>query len=113
MRVRDDFTLKKRQRYGIMMVDLETRKLIDMIESREQADVVAWLATYTNIQIVSRDGSRAYANAISEAHPNAIQISDRFHLVKGLTDYARLILVRKMLYVVSLPKSVAFIVIYQ
>ena len=88
----DDFALKKRQRYGTIMVDLETRKLIDMIESREQGDVARWLATYPNIQIVSRDGSRTYANAISEAHPNAIQISDRFHLVKGLTDYARLAL---------------------
>jgi len=88
----DDFALKKRQRYGTMMVDLETRKLVDMIESREQDDVCAWLKTYPNIQMVSRDGSRTYANAITDAHPNAVQISDRFHLVKNLTDYAKLAL---------------------
>ena len=70
------------------MVDLESHKLVDMIESREMNDVLTWLEKYPNIQIVSRDGSRTYANAISEAHPKAIQISDRFHLIKNLNDYA-------------------------
>lgn len=88
----DDFALKKRQRYGTIMVDLYSRKLIDMIETREMAEVKLWLMEYSNIQIVSRDGSRTYANAIGEAHPNAIQISDRFHLLKNLNDYATLVL---------------------
>jgi len=78
----DDFALKKRQRYGTVMVDLKSHKLIDMIESREADDVAAWLREYPNIEAVSRDGSRAYANAIIEAHPGAVQISDRFHLIK-------------------------------
>jgi transposase len=30
-----------------------------------------------------------YATAIRKAHPNAIQVSDRFHLVKNLTDAAK------------------------
>ena len=51
----DDFALKKRQRYGTMMVDLQSRKLIDMIESREMLDVKVWLKEYPNIRIVSRD----------------------------------------------------------
>ena len=75
----DDFALKKRQRYGTVMVDLETRKIVDMIESREMGDVCRWLAEYPNIQVVSRDGSGTYAAAIAEAHPGATQISDRFH----------------------------------
>ena len=49
---------------------------------------------YPNIQIVSRDGSRTYAAAIAGAHPQAVQISDRFHLLKNLTDHARLALQR-------------------
>ena len=35
----DDFALKKRQRYGTVMVNLETHKIVDMIESREMSDV--------------------------------------------------------------------------
>jgi len=37
---------------------------------------------------VSRDGSTEFAKAISAAHPHAIQVSDRFHLIKNLTEYA-------------------------
>lgn len=85
----DDFALKKRYRYGTIMVDAETHKIVDIIESREQGDVAKWLATYPNIRVVSRDGSNAYAAAIKQAHPDAIQVSDRFHILQNLTDYAK------------------------
>lgn len=84
----DDFALKKRQRYGTVMIDVETHKIVDMIESRETADVSRWLAEYPNIRVVSRDGSQQYAAAITEAHPGAMQVGDRFHLFKNLNDYA-------------------------
>ena len=84
----DDFALKKRQRYGTVMVDIETHKIVDMIDSREMGDVSRWLSKYPNIRIVSRDGSLTYAAAITEAHPDAMQVSDRFHLFKNLNDRA-------------------------
>jgi DNA-binding CsgD family transcriptional regulator len=71
------------------MIDIETRRVIDILESRETEDVARWLASYPNIRVVSRDGSLMYAAAIRKAHPNAIQVSDRFHLVKNLTDAAK------------------------
>jgi len=70
------------------MIDIDTHAIIDMIASREQKEVAAWLKSYTNLHVVSRDGSITYRNAISEAHPQAIQVSDRFHLYKNLTNYA-------------------------
>ena len=85
----DDFAMKRRYRYGTVMINIDTGRIIDMIESREKEEVVKWLATYPNIQVVSRDGSQQYAAAIRDAHPSAIQVSDRFHLVKNLTDYAK------------------------
>lgn len=84
-----DFAFKKRQAYGTIMVDIDTHQVIDMIFSRELNDVVEWLKTYQNLKIVSRDGSITYKNAISLAHPKAIQISDRFHLLKNLTTYCK------------------------
>ena len=87
----DDFALKKRQRYGTVMVDLETHRIVDMIESREQAEVSRWLSEYPNLRIVSRDGSLTYAAAITEAHPGAMQVSDRFHIFKNLSERAALV----------------------
>ena len=85
----DDFALKRRYRYGTVMIDIDTGRIIDMIESREKDDVVQWLITYPNIQVVSRDGSQQYAAAIKQAHPNAVQVSDRFHIIKNLTENAK------------------------
>jgi len=85
----DDFAIKRRYRYGTIMIDIDTRCVIDIIESREQKEVAEWLATFPNIKVVARDGSSQYAAAIKQAHPMAIQVSDRFHLIKNLTEYAK------------------------
>lgn len=41
----DDFALRKRFTYGTVMVNLESHRIIDMIPSRETAEVSKWLAT--------------------------------------------------------------------
>jgi len=99
----DDFAMKKRQRYGTVMVDIETHKIVDMIESREAEDVSRWLAEYSNLRVVVRDGSQQYAAAITEAHPGAMQISDRFHLVKNLCDRATLVFQKLFQGRISIP----------
>ena len=85
----DDFAIKKGKSYGTVMIDIDSHRIVDMIPSREYADVKVWLQTYPNINLVSRDGSATYRKAIADALPGAIQVSDRFHLLKNLTDYAK------------------------
>jgi len=85
----DDFALKKRERYGTVMVNIETGKVVDILESRDYDDVEKWFKSFPNIQVFSRDGSITYAKAMRDSHPEAIQISDRFHLLKNLTDYCK------------------------
>lgn len=78
----DDFAIKKKHTYGTLMVDLDRRKTIDMIDSREISDVTTWLNTFPSLKIISRDGSLIYKKAIESTTANPIQISDRFHLIK-------------------------------
>ncbi|MCR5754147.1 MAG: transposase [Acetatifactor sp.] len=82
----DDFAIRKRFSYGTVMVDLETHRIIDMIPSRDVAEVENWLREYPNVEVVSRDGAQIYASAVREVHPNARQVSDRFHIIKGLSE---------------------------
>lgn len=103
----DDFALKKRQRYGTVMVDLETHKIVDMIESREMSDVSCWLSKYPDLRIVSRDGSLTYAAAINKSHPGAAQISDRFHLIKSLAGRAKQALQKLLPGRISIPTTSA------
>jgi len=71
------------------MVDIISHRIVDIIETRELEEVKEWLQTFPFLRYVSRDGSITYKSAITQANENIIQISDRFHLLKGLTDAAR------------------------
>jgi len=82
----DDWAIRKGQVYGTIMVDLEKRKPIDLIPSRETDAVAKWLKEHPGIEIVSRDRAAAYAEAINQGAPNAIQSADRWHLIKNMTD---------------------------
>ena len=66
------------------MVDMDTHRIIDMIEFQETGDVAEWLKTYPNLQIFSRDGSPSYKKAIEDAHKVNFQVSDRSDLKRGL-----------------------------
>ena len=85
------------------MINLDSHRIVDMIPSREHDDVKTWLQTYPNITVVSRDGSVTYHNAIDEALPEAAQVSDRFHLIKNLTSYAREYLKKELGAKVTIP----------
>ncbi len=82
----DDWAYRKGVRFGTVLIDMETSRPIDLLITRDSADLKNWLAKYPNAQIVTRDRSRAYSSAITEVCPDAIQIADRFHLLMNLSD---------------------------
>lgn len=65
--IMDKFALRKRYSYEIVMVDLETQRIIDLIASRDVNDMRKWLSEYPNIDIVSWDGAQIYASATEGA----------------------------------------------
>lgn len=58
------------------MVDLESHKIIDLIPTRNTAEVKAWLSEYPNIEVVSRDGAQLYANAAERSYPGIVQVME-------------------------------------
>ncbi len=82
----DDFAFKKRFTYGTILVDLKTNQPIDLLPTRVGKDVTAWIKQYPNIEIISRDGSKTYAKAISKASPRIKQIGDRWHILHQLFE---------------------------
>lgn len=85
----DDWAVLKRLNYASTLVDLDTHKIIDMINSRSADDVTAWLKEYPNLKSVVRDGALFFRKAISRSHPDCVQISDRFHYISNITKHFR------------------------
>ncbi len=48
-----------------------------------------WIKTFPKLEVVIRDGSITFHKAIRSVNKNIVQISDRFHLLKNLTEYAK------------------------
>jgi transposase len=88
----DDFAWKKRFTYGTIVVDLERRKIIDVLADRESTTVEAWLRAHPEVDVVSRDRGKEFAKAATLGAPQARQVVDRFHLVRNLAEVLEKIL---------------------
>ena len=82
----DDWAFRKGQRYGTILCDLERHRVLDLLDDRNCQSAAAWFRAHPEIQIISRDRGGIYAQAAREGAPQAIQIADRFHLLKNLVD---------------------------
>jgi transposase len=82
----DDFAFRKGSQYGTILVDLERRKPIEMLPDRQTATFANWLQLHPGVEIISRERSGTYAEAARMAAPQALQVADRFHLAKNLSE---------------------------
>ena len=62
-----------------------------------------WLENNKHIKAVTRDRASAYASAIEEVLPDAMQIADRFHLHQNLLETVRSILNSSIPSTIKIP----------
>jgi len=80
----DDWSWRRVTSYGTIMVDLERRSVVDILDDRSVESAAKWLRDRPSIEVVSRDRCGLYAQAAREGAPQAQQVADRFDLVKNL-----------------------------
>jgi len=82
----DDWAWRKRQHYGTMLMDLERRRVIDLVPVRSASSFANWLRSHPGVDIITRDRSSLYAEGGRQGAPGAVQILDRYHLVSNLSE---------------------------
>lgn len=80
----DDFALYGGA-YGTLLVDATTRLPLTLWEGRDAEQLGRWLRQHPGVEVACRDGSLTYRQGITAGAPEAVQVSDRFHLWQGLS----------------------------
>ncbi|RFC70907.1 ISL3 family transposase [Streptomyces sp. AcE210] len=84
----DDFALRRRHRYATVIINAETHERIDVLPDRTAGTLETWLREHAGVEVVCRDGSATYAEAIRRALPDAVQVADRWHVWHNLCEAA-------------------------
>ncbi len=79
----DEWAWRKRGRYGTILMDLEQRRVVDLLPVRSAESFAGWLRAHPGIELIARDRSLLYREGGRRGAPTAGQVHDRFHLIKN------------------------------
>ena len=83
--------VKGQKNYYVVLVDLEKRKIVGLIEKRTTEKITEYLEAWgkevlSQIKEVSIDLWKSYKNVAEKLMPQAEIVADRFHVMKQVTD---------------------------
>lgn len=91
----DDWAWRKGRRYGTILCDGVSGRVIDLLAEHTSEALASWLRQHPGVELITRDRSKICRRAAQQAAPQAIQVADRFHLLKNLQEQVAQALARQ------------------
>ena len=82
----DDWAWRKGLSYGTIVIDLHHKRPIDLLDNRAESSFRSWMENHNKVSLVSRDRSTEYSSAIRSIDRPIIEVADKFHLIKNMSD---------------------------
>lgn len=80
----DDWSYRHGVKFGTIICNLNNHTTLDLLPDRNSETLSCWLEAHKHLAIISRDRAGEYSKAAQEGAPQAIQVADRWHLLKNI-----------------------------
>lgn len=87
----DDWAWRRGERYGL---DLEAGRPVDLLPECTAAALEQWLREHPGVEVIVRDRSTEYARGAAAGAPAAVQVVDRWHVLRNVREVAERVLDR-------------------
>jgi hypothetical protein len=84
----DDWAWRRGLRFGTILVDLEAGRTIDRLPERTSDGLCRWRQAHLGVEIIARDRSTEYARGATAGAPDAVQVLDRWPVLRNAREVA-------------------------